>query len=388
MMGSAMALLAGAAPASGAPAAPGDAPTPEGADFLVALLAAAPVMPVDPAATGIQLQPAAQEPGEESPDVATSADLAALIAAMQAVPAVVAGGAPAAVEEGEATATATGAADSLAKTAAQLLQQLEQANAAAEQAPVMTAATDAQAPKVVPGSTLQQLLRGMSQHLDAPPSAAPLHNADTAGAGATFALPVLAEAAARAPEVSAAPVTVVQRSDVAQLATDNQPQAPAQMQVATQGTGGQPAATEAPAGQTLHATVGTPRWADELGSRMVLMSLRGQHEGSLSLTPEHLGPLEVRVSVNQGTANVWFGSQHADTRAALTEALPRLRELFGGAGLMLGHAGVSQEAPRQSPRDSEAARLAGSRAGGSEETNAVTPAISRRIALGLVDTYA
>ncbi len=99
--------------------------------------------------------------------------------------------------------------------------------------------------------------------------------------------------------------------------------------------------------QTLQAPVGTPRWADELGSRLVLMSLRGQHEGSLNLTPEHLGPLEVRVGVNQGTASVWFGSQHADTRAALTEALPRLRELMASAGLNLGQTGVSQQAPRQ-----------------------------------------
>jgi flagellar hook-length control protein FliK len=97
----------------------------------------------------------------------------------------------------------------------------------------------------------------------------------------------------------------------------------------------------------LRSAVGTPRWADELGSRLVMMSTRGQHEGSLSLAPEHLGPLEVRISMNQNTAQVWFGAQHADTRAALTEALPRLREMFADAGLALGQAGVSHETPRQ-----------------------------------------
>jgi len=180
-----------------------------------------------------------------------------------------------------------------------------------------------------------------------------------------------------------------QRIDAAQVAADTQPQTPAPTQVATQGAGAQPAAADPAGGQTLHATVGTPRWADELGSRMVLMSLRGQHEGSLNLTPEHLGPLEVRISVNQGTANVWFGSQHADTRAALAEALPRLRELFADAGLMMGHAGVSQEAPRQSPRDGDAARFAASTQGNAiDDLDAAAPASTRRIALGLVDTYA
>src|SRR5690606_31118744 len=103
----------------------------------------------------------------------------------------------------------------------------------------------------------------------------------------------------------------------------------------------------ASAGQLLRAAVGTPQWADELGSRLVMMSTRGQHEGSLTLSPEHLGPLEVRISVQQTNAQVWFGAQHADTRAALAEALPRLREMFAEAGLSLGQAGVSQEAPRR-----------------------------------------
>jgi flagellar hook-length control protein FliK len=145
--------------------------------------------------------------------------------------------------------------------------------------------------------------------------------------------------------------------------------------------------TDAPAPQALHAPVGTPRWADELGSRITLMSLRGQHEGSLNLTPEHLGPLEVRISVNQDTANVWFGSQHADTRAALVDALPRLRELLADAGMMLGQANVSQQAPRQGARGGEAARN-GVVAREVEAADVVVSPATRRVALGLVDTYA
>lgn len=122
----------------------------------------------------------------------------------------------------------------------------------------------------------------------------------------------------------------------------------AEFQVAP-GAGTSASATQAAtsAAQLLRSQVGSPRWAEELGSRLVLMSSRGQHEGSLTLSPEHLGPLEVRISVQQNNAQVWFGAQHADTRAALAEALPRLREMFAEAGLSLGQAGVSQEAPRR-----------------------------------------
>ncbi len=97
--------------------------------------------------------------------------------------------------------------------------------------------------------------------------------------------------------------------------------------------------------EVVHSTVGSPRWANELGSKLAMMSVRGQQEGSLSLTPEHLGPLEVRITVNQDSTNVWFGAQHADTRAALTDALPRLREMFEASGLSLGRPACRSRCP-------------------------------------------
>jgi flagellar hook-length control protein FliK len=129
----------------------------------------------------------------------------------------------------------------------------------------------------------------------------------------------------------------------------------------------------------VRSPVGTPRWADEVGSRLVLMSLRGQQEGSLTLSPDHLGPLEVRISVSQDSTNVWFGAQHADTRAALTEALPRLRELLAATGISLGHAGVSHDMPRQDARNAEAFAAAGSGAESGEPAavEVVAPAVRR-----------
>jgi flagellar hook-length control protein FliK len=158
-----------------------------------------------------------------------------------------------------------------------------------------------------------------------------------------------------------------------------------------QTSAGSSAATVAPAStppsleQAMRSAVGSPRWADELGSRLVVMSARGQHEGSLSLTPEHLGPLEVRISLNQNTANVWFGAQHADTRAALTEALPRLRELFEEAGLSLGHSGVSEEAPRRQATD---ASLQAGHDGDVEASAAARPVVLRHLSSALLDLYA
>ncbi|MDQ2641798.1 MAG: flagellar hook-length control protein FliK [Pseudomonadota bacterium] len=159
-----------------------------------------------------------------------------------------------------------------------------------------------------------------------------------------------------------------------------------------QASAGSSAVTVAPATsgnsleQALRANVGSPRWADELGTRLVVMSARGQQEGSLTLSPEHLGPLEVRISIHQNTANVWFGAQHADTRAALAEAMPRLRELFGDAGLSLGHAGVSEEAPRH-PAATGAAG-ADTDVAGEGAPMQPAPVTVRQLSSALLDLYA
>ena len=136
----------------------------------------------------------------------------------------------------------------------------------------------------------------------------------------------------------------------------------------------------------LRHSVGTTRWAEELGSRLTLMASQGRLSGSLTLSPEHLGPLHVQIDIKDDVASVWFGSQHADTRAALNDALPRLREMFGAAGLVLGDTGVSRDTPRQEAHAAESRRFAAQR------EDAVSDSIERRgvrIAhAGILDTYA
>ena len=46
---------------------------------------------------------------------------------------------------------------------------------------------------------------------------------------------------------------------------------------------------------------------------------RGEQVASLRLTPENLGPLDVRIAVREGETTVWFGASHPETRAALEQ---------------------------------------------------------------------
>jgi flagellar hook-length control protein FliK len=113
------------------------------------------------------------------------------------------------------------------------------------------------------------------------------------------------------------------------------------------------------------------------------MTESGNHTASLKLSPEHLGPLEINITVRDDKASVWFGAAHADTRAAIENALPRLREMFAAQGLSLADAGVF----REPPRDQAVAKNTTTGAGQGEATEEVG-AVSTRARLGLVDAYA
>jgi flagellar hook-length control protein FliK len=142
-----------------------------------------------------------------------------------------------------------------------------------------------------------------------------------------------------------------------------------------------PAPTEA---AVLRTPVSAAGWREELGAHLTWMAHKGIESGSLQVTPPDLGPIEVRIAVHDAQASVWFGAAHADTRAALEQALPRLRELFASQGLALADAGVFREPPRQqqpppgAPTSSEQREVDGTR------SVSATP----QSGIGLIDLYA
>ena len=80
---------------------------------------------------------------------------------------------------------------------------------------------------------------------------------------------------------------------------------------------------------------------------------------------------------------MWFGAAHADTRAAIEHALPRLREMFASQGMSLADAGVSREPPRQ-----QATAPAQQRDGFAEPDSEMQVSLSALQRIGLVDAYA
>jgi flagellar hook-length control protein FliK len=99
-----------------------------------------------------------------------------------------------------------------------------------------------------------------------------------------------------------------------------------------------PTSTAAPA--PLQPMANAATWAQNLGDRVLLLADQGTQQATLHLQPEHLGPLQIHIQLDDGTAQVSFSVHHPDTRAAVTDALPKLREMFNEQGLTLLQANV------------------------------------------------
>ncbi len=92
----------------------------------------------------------------------------------------------------------------------------------------------------------------------------------------------------------------------------------------------------------LERPVGQPGWNQELGNRIIWMTGKLVDVAEIRLNPPQLGPLEVRVNVNQDQASVTFTAQNSVVREAIEAAVPRLREMFSSQQLNLGNVDVSQ----------------------------------------------
>ncbi|KOO81627.1 flagellar hook-length control protein, partial [Stenotrophomonas maltophilia] len=65
----------------------------------------------------------------------------------------------------------------------------------------------------------------------------------------------------------------------------------------------------------------------------------------IRLSPDDMGPVDVRLQLNGDKVHASFSSPHVDVRQALESSLPRLRELLGEQGFQLAHADVGHQAP-------------------------------------------
>lgn len=136
--------------------------------------------------------------------------------------------------------------------------------------------------------------------------------------------------------------------------------------------------------------VGQPGWDNAMGERIQWMVGHNLQQAEIKLTPPHLGPLEIKISLHNDQTSVNFIAAHAATRDALEAAIPRLREMFGGINLNLANVDVSQQ---QSGSSGNGAHNASSADGyyGDDTVGSVGVSAAPVVHLqsrGVLDTYA
>lgn len=84
---------------------------------------------------------------------------------------------------------------------------------------------------------------------------------------------------------------------------------------------------------------------------MVGQKLQG---AEIKLNPEHLGPITVKIQMQNDQASVQFTATHGVVRDALEAAVPRLREMLDNQGIQLADVDVSEHSFAQQQKDKQA----------------------------------
>lgn len=146
--------------------------------------------------------------------------------------------------------------------------------------------------------------------------------------------------------------------------------------------------------QALEKPLHDRSWATDLGQKLLWFVSNDKQGAQLTLNPPQLGSIEITIHMDKNGANAHFASPNPDVRGAIETAVPRLREMFAGAGIDLGQVSVGSESFRQQsdgqqdtsqrPRMlADKAILGGGSAGGMPGATAIT-----RHGSSLVDTFA
>jgi flagellar hook-length control protein FliK len=128
---------------------------------------------------------------------------------------------------------------------------------------------------------------------------------------------------------------------------------------------------------------------DGLGARVTWMAEQRIDHAQIRVSPESLGPIDVRLQLDGHRVNAQFHAANADVRQALESGMDRLRDMLGRQGMELGQAQVGSGA-RHGPDGRGSAPSNGTARGNGSEP--ATEAPGMRVALprsrGLLDEYA
>lgn len=87
--------------------------------------------------------------------------------------------------------------------------------------------------------------------------------------------------------------------------------------------------------------VSDPAFSGRFAAEVALLGAAGVERAEIRLHPRELGPVRIELSMNGDAARIAFSAAHPDTRQAIEQSLPLLKDLLAERGLQLGNADVS-----------------------------------------------
>ncbi|MFT6028531.1 MAG: flagellar hook-length control protein FliK [Oleiphilaceae bacterium] len=106
---------------------------------------------------------------------------------------------------------------------------------------------------------------------------------------------------------------------------------------------------------TLSTPVNSEQWNDEVSQKILWFSSRNIQTAEMHLNPAELGPIDVKVHVQNDVTTVTFNVNNASVRDLLESNVVRLREMMEANGVNLGDVNVdsgSRDQSQQSGTDS------------------------------------
>jgi len=92
----------------------------------------------------------------------------------------------------------------------------------------------------------------------------------------------------------------------------------------------------------LDTPMNSSRWGESFGQRVQWVVNQSMSGAQIRLNPQNMGPIEVRIQMQNDQAVVSFTAQHGATREAIDAALPRLREMLSEQNVNVVDIDVSQ----------------------------------------------
>jgi flagellar hook-length control protein FliK len=94
-------------------------------------------------------------------------------------------------------------------------------------------------------------------------------------------------------------------------------------------------------------------WTNDFSQKVVWLAGSDKQSAQITLNPPQMGPIEVSLNMDKGSATASFVSANAEVRDAIETALPRLREMFASAGIELGQTNVGSQSFQQQAENSD-----------------------------------